>query len=298
MKKLILIKKSANYYNTMDSIVNYTNNGLKCQLKNIFRFENPSYGFNVEQGLTYISPDINSTTQQNRFIIKEDLIEGYLQKYPIIFVGVVGNRQDLYTKNGIYQSNIMIRNISLYTVNTDGSFIDVVRSLKFDTSHPDMVFYPLCTYVQMKSSNLMMCILNDELMTVQKIVDVQESDMNTIDYPYIIVDPHTGIIKNELFECEPITPNVSVIKNMILLPKDKKEVEFKIFKDFFVKYINNLGEITKVETSGIVAVVDNIVNIKVTEQFTPVKIKVDLSDLFNYAKAGEKLEFEFLIISR
>jgi len=293
MKKSILLKKSSNYYNSMDSIVNYIEKSCKTDIPNIFRFENPSYGFNIGSK-TFITPDISSKSE-DKYFIQEEIIDRFLDTCSIVFVGVVGNKKDLYTNSGIYQSNVMIKNISLYGILADGSFVDLVRKLKFDTKHPDMVFYPLCSYVRLKTQDTLYCIINDELVTIGS---NNEAESLNSDYPYLFIDPFTSTLKDEVLSFKCVDTDVKVSKNIVLLPKDKAEVNFSIFNNVYDKmFSTSASSLMDIQTNGIATLSGNNLNIKVIDKFTVVKVVVNLHDLFGYSIKGEKLEFDCVIVS-
>jgi hypothetical protein len=293
MKKSILLKKSSNYYNSMDSIVNYIEKTFKTNIPNIFRFENPSYGFNVGEK-TYITPDL-SAKSADRFFIQEEVIDKFLETCSIVFVGVVGNKQDLYKNSGIYQSNVIIKNISLYGIQQDGTFVDLIRKLKFDTSHPDMVFYPLCSYVKFKTENALYCILNDELVTIE--TNDEAASIKT-DYPYILVDPFTSTVKEEVLSFSCLDESVLISKNFVLLPKGKTEVNFNIFKPVYGSMFGpSASSLLDIKTNGIATISDNVLNIKTVDKYTVVKVVVNLHGLFAKSIKGERLEFDCVIVS-
>jgi hypothetical protein len=276
----------------MDSVVNYIEKTFKTDIPNIFRFENPSYGFNYGEK-TYITPDLTSISN-DKFFIDEGIIDGFLDKCKIVFVGVVGNRKDLYKNNGIYQSNVMIRNISLYGIQEDGSFVDLIRKLKFDTKHPDMIFYPLCSYIRLETNNALHCILNDELMTIGEKDD--QASLKS-DYPYFLIDPFTNTVKDEILSFKCIDSDVKIAKSFILLPPGKTSVDFNIFKDTYDALFGPFSsDLLSIDTNGVATVSGNILNIKVVNKFTTLNVVVNLHGLFGKSIKGERLEFECLII--
>jgi hypothetical protein len=177
----------------------------------------------------------------------------------------------------------------------DGSFVDIVRSLKFDTTNADMVFYPLCLYVGLKTSDALYCIINDELMSMGTLDE--QASIKT-DYPYLFIDPFTSTFKDEVLSFKCLDANVKSAKNIFVLPKDQEEINFSIFNSpvYDVMFEPSTSTLLDVQTTGVATITGNNLNIKVTDTYTVVNVKVKLSDLFGFSIKGERLEFDCIII--